>query len=342
MGLDDPKTDSGFAFVEKNGRYLIIGTDRDGRPEDESGRIWLSRDELTEMVDEIRSSSPEIEPREAERLIIATLVDQRRKPDGIIRSSKEATRPKRDYNEIYVVMVAKRAKQFELFAQTYAKHALLKAKGLGTPEAVGYAMDAEEAWRNAKSAAAKAALAAVAAVKSGEVAEAVQVAAIQAEEALRRSADCAQTALDAANRIVQGMDRAMVTPLDANVEPFLEKIRICVENSSKSADRAELFAGYARTYVQMAALKTISLTGADVDRQALHFSGIAATAAAQAMMAADEARVCAQKVGFPKFFTVAEKQKIDAMLDEADQKAKTALATAVEAAANTGMEVLRK
>ncbi len=328
--------DLGIELAVQKEVQVIIAPQVNSVWEAESRRIWLNRSDLEEMVLEIRNTSPEMDGAAAEALVLATLINHMQRPKTTAATPKEILEPRRDYSETDVVMVAKRAKQFALFAETYAKHALLKAKALGTKAADGYATEAQTAWCHAKNASEKAALAAVAAVKSGDVAEAVQVAAMQAEEALRSTVESAQAALDAANLIFQDSDQEPAkAPTDTNIERLIQKIQDCLALTRKSAERAELFAGYTRTYIEMAAFKSIIPTGTDVGRQGLHFAEIAATAAAQAMMTAQEARACAQQAGFPKFLTMAEQQKIEKSLNEADQKAGAALATAVEAAANT-------
>ncbi len=337
--------DPGFEIAERNRWYLIVGCDISSGIEREKGRIWLDRGEFEEKIREIREASPKTEPQAAKELLITGLIDRVRQGDtATVGVSTERIAPARsEVNEIYVVKVAKRAKQFELFAETYARNAVLRAKGI-EEETAPHVAAAENAWRQAKSAAEKAAQSAIAAVKSGEVTEAVQAAALQAEAELRCSADAAQSALDAANRIVRAVDgnEVTVTPLDADVAPFFEKIRQCLDDTNKAAERAELFAGYARTYIQMADVKSLSEGREDVGRQALFFAETAAKAAAQAMMAADEARVCAEKAGFRKFFAVEEKKRLDCLLEDADRRAKAALVVAVEAAAGTGAEVLRE
>ncbi|MFZ5570658.1 MAG: hypothetical protein ACOZF0_09655 [Thermodesulfobacteriota bacterium] len=337
--------DTGIEIVERNGMRLLIGGDKTTGLDQETGWFWLNRKEFDTLLAEIRELSPGIEFQAARELVIATVMERLRKRAAPETAAEPETAARSAVNEIYVVKIAKRARQFQLFAEAYAKQAVLRADGMALEWTGRHVAAAEQAWLRAKAAADRAALAAVAAVKSEEVAEAVRVAALEAEAELRCSADAAQTALDEANRIIRGEDErpsVVITSLDADVEPFYEKIRQCLEDTSRAAGRAELFAGYARTYVQMAALKTISVTGDDVGRQALRFAETAAKAAARAMMAADEARLCAEKAGRRKFFAKEEKQRLDRLLQDAESRARTALAVAVEAAAGTGAEVLRE
>lgn len=329
----------GFELFREKRFFIIIANDVDPLFQDAAGRIWIDRSDFDAKAHEISQMRPDMDMASIRDLILtATVAFVEKKPHPPETEAKDSRRG--PANAFYVVKLAKRAAQFASFARVYAQDAAERAADSGNAVVSEHVAAAQAAMRSAEKSAEKAARAASAAVKAENVAAAVAAAVSEAEGALRITSGFAQNALDAAKCVMDAVNTGIApAPADQDTEDasFFDSMSDCVKATNRAADRSHRFATYARTYIQMAAVKQKK---ADAGQCAAHFAQVAAQAAAQAMLAADEARVIALWARKSDSLSDVEKTRIENTLREAEQKARYALDNAVDAAAHTGEVVI--